>query len=131
VCAAASPSPSRLEHPDVDDLDLAAVLHALSDPTRLEIVRHLAACERGGELACGAISLPVTKATASHHFKVLRQAGVIAQRDEGTRRMTCLRRDDLERRFPGLLDSVLRAMSAEHGGAPSGGAARSAGRASR
>jgi DNA-binding transcriptional ArsR family regulator len=93
-------------------VDLASVLHALSDPVRLDIVRALA-CDSCGELACGTIDVPVTKSTASHHFKVLRLAGVITQRDEGTRRMTCLRRDDLEARFPGLLDSVLRAAVAE------------------
>jgi DNA-binding transcriptional ArsR family regulator len=103
---------SELHHPDVAEIDLASVLHALSDPVRLEIVRSLA-CDPCGELACGAIPLPVTKATASHHFKVLRLAGVIAQRDQGTRRITSLRKDDLEARFPGLLDSVLRAALAQ------------------
>jgi DNA-binding transcriptional ArsR family regulator len=101
----------ELHHPAIDELDLPSLLHALSDPMRLEIVRNLACCG-GGELACKAIPLPVTKATASHHFKVLRLAGVIAQRDEGTRRISSLRRDDLEQRFPGLLDSVLRAAQA-------------------
>ena len=54
----------------------------------------------------------MSKATASHHFKVLRQAGVIAQHDIGTRRFSSLRRDELEQRFPGLLESVLRAAKA-------------------
>ena len=102
----------ELHHPDAAELDLPSLLHALSDPMRLEIVRNLA-CSFDGELSCKAIPLPVTKATASHHFKVLRLAGVISQRDEGTRRISWLRRDDLERRFPGLLDSVLRAAQAE------------------
>jgi DNA-binding transcriptional ArsR family regulator len=102
----------RLHHPELADIDLPSLLHALSDPARLEIVRSLAACV-SGSLACKAIELPVSKATASHHFKVLRLAGVIAQRDEGTRRLSWLRHDDLERRFPGLLDSVLRAATAE------------------
>jgi DNA-binding transcriptional ArsR family regulator len=99
-------------HPDISELDLPSLLHALSDPMRLEIVRSLA-CSGDGELACKAIPLPVSKATASHHFKVLRLAGVIAQRDEGTKRISWLRRDDLEQRFPGLLDSVLKAAQAE------------------
>jgi DNA-binding transcriptional ArsR family regulator len=105
-------SGSELHHPAIDELDLPSVLHALSDPMRLEIVRSLA-CAGDGELICKAIPLPISKATASHHFKVLRLAGVIAQRDEGTRRISSLRRDDLEQRFPGLLDSVLRAAQAE------------------
>ena len=107
-----SPDNARLHHPGPSEIDLPSLLHALSDPMRLEIVRSLA-CSRGGALACGAIPLPVSKPTASHHFKVLRLAGVIAQRDEGTRRISSLRRDDLEQRFPGLLESVLRAAQDE------------------
>jgi DNA-binding transcriptional ArsR family regulator len=103
---------TELHHPDPSDLDLPSLLHALSDPMRLEIVRSLA-CSSGGELSCSAIPLPVSKGTASHHFKVLRLAGVIVQRDEGTRRISRLRHEDLEARFPGLLDSVLRAAQAE------------------
>jgi DNA-binding transcriptional ArsR family regulator len=99
----------ELHHPDPSEIDLPSLLHALSDPARLEIVRSLAELD---ECPCNAIALPVSKATASHHFKVLRLAGVIAQHDEGTRRISRLRRDDLEQRFPGLLDSVLRAAQA-------------------
>ena len=102
----------QIHHPDTSELDLPSLLHALSDPMRLEIVRSLACCGEGA-LACNKITLPVSKATASHHFKVLRLAGVIAQRDEGTRRISSLRRDDLEQRFPGLLDSVLRAAQTD------------------
>jgi DNA-binding transcriptional ArsR family regulator len=58
---------------------------------------------------CGSFDLPVTKSTCTHHFKVLREAGVIRQRLDGTTRLNSLRREDLEQRFPGLLDSVLRA----------------------
>jgi len=101
-----------LHHPALDEIDLPSLLHALSDPMRLEIVRSLF-CSAQGELACKEIVLPVSKATASHHFKVLREAGVIEQHDEGTRRISNLRSDDLERRFPGLLDSVLRAAQAD------------------
>ncbi len=103
--------PVELHHPDASELDLPSLLNALSDPVRLEIVRSLA-CSTG-ELPCKAIELPVSKATASHHFKVLRLAGVIVQHDEGTKRISSLRRDDLEERFPGLLDSVLRAAQRE------------------
>jgi DNA-binding transcriptional ArsR family regulator len=94
---------------DLAGVDVVTVLQALSDPVRLEIVRQLAACGAGGSMPCGQIQLEVTKSTASHHLKALRCAGVIAQRDEGTRRYTWLRRDDLEKRFPGLLDAVLKA----------------------
>jgi DNA-binding transcriptional ArsR family regulator len=97
-----------LPHPAGDELELAAVLHALSDPMRLRIVVALAS---GDDRPCGSFDLPVTKSTCTHHFKVLREAGVIRQRLEGTTRLNSLRREDLERRFPGLLDSVLRAAA--------------------
>jgi DNA-binding transcriptional ArsR family regulator len=97
-----------LPAPRRDDLRLETVLHALSDPVRLLIVRRLAESP-GSELPCGTIPLPVGKSTASHHFRVLREAGVVEQRDQGRQRMTKLRRDDLNARFPGLLDSVLAA----------------------
>jgi DNA-binding transcriptional ArsR family regulator len=92
-----------LTHPATEDLELTQVLHALSDPVRLEIVRELAA----KDCQCGAIELPVTKSTSTHHFRVLRESGVIEQKPQGTARINHLRREDLEARFPGLLDSVL------------------------
>jgi DNA-binding transcriptional ArsR family regulator len=100
---------TAVEQADLGTIELVTVLQALSDPVRLEIVRQLAACGPDGSMTCGQVRLDVTRSTASHHFKILRAAGVIAQRDEGTRRHTWLRRDDLERRFPGLLEAVLRA----------------------
>src|SRR5262245_66541765 len=93
-----------LEMPDREDMELPAVLHALSDPVRLEIVAALAA---GGEQACGLLALPVSDSTRSHHLRVLRDAGVTATRVVGTRRLVSLRREDVDARFPGLLDSVL------------------------
>jgi DNA-binding transcriptional ArsR family regulator len=95
-----------LPHPPADRIELAAVLHALSDPMRLRIVAGLA---NGAARPCGSFNLPVTKSTCTHHFRVLREAGVIRQRLEGTTRLNTLRRDDLDGCFPGLIDSVLRA----------------------
>jgi DNA-binding transcriptional ArsR family regulator len=97
---------SELPHPARGELELGAVLHALSDPMRLRIVAALAV---GEERSCKSIDLPVVKSTCTHHFKVLREAGVIRQRQEGTSRLNSLRRDDLEVRFPGLVEAVLRA----------------------
>lgn len=97
-----------LAHPAVEEIELAMVLHALSDPIRLKIVCGLAA---GVPRTCKSFDLPVTKSTCTHHFKVLREAGVIRQRLEGATRLSMLRRDDLEQRFPGLLDSVLTAAA--------------------
>lgn len=95
-----------LEMPPAEAIELPEVLHALSDPIRLEIVRLLAA---GGEQACGVLPLPVSASTRSHHFKVLRDAGLTVTRALGTQRLVSLRRDELDGRFPGLLAAVLRA----------------------
>jgi len=88
-------------------ISFAEVMAALADPVRLQIVRTLAAEDEGR--ACGTFGLPVTKSTASHHFKVLREAGLIEQEMRGRTRHTTLRREHIEREYPGLLDLVLRA----------------------
>ena len=90
-------------HPSCAELELSAVLHALSDPARLAIVRHL---QNKGECSCGGFELEVSNATRSHHLRVLREAGVVRCRPDGRRRYLTLRREDLENRFPGLLDAV-------------------------
>jgi len=97
---------------DLAQVDVVTLLQALSDPVRLEIVRQLACCPGSGELTCGRLELPVGKSTASHHLKTLAAAGVIAEREQGTRKFISLRRDDLETRFPGLICSVLNAADA-------------------
>ena len=104
----ASAAVEALPQPDADAIELGAVLHALSDPMRLQIVAALA---KGEERTCKSFELPVVKSTCTHHFKVLREAGVIRQRHQGTMRLNSLRRDDLDSRFPGLLDAVLQASS--------------------
>jgi DNA-binding transcriptional ArsR family regulator len=94
-----------LHHPDRKDIELTAVLHALSDPHRLEIVRRLS--EDSEPRACGTLDFGVTKSTMTHHFRTLRESGVIRQERQGTTKLTELRREDLDDRFPGLLDAVL------------------------
>jgi DNA-binding transcriptional ArsR family regulator len=96
-------------HPSTEDIDLASVMHALSDPVRLEIVARLA--DTDGE-NCGGIGdgIDVHKSTMSHHYRVLREAGVTLTTVEGRNRVVRLRHDDLEARFPGLLTSVLTAL---------------------
>ncbi|MBZ4320524.1 ArsR/SmtB family transcription factor [Streptomyces huiliensis] len=100
-------NPRALPHPAREEIRLEAVLHALADPVRLLIVRTLAAADV--ELNCSAIELPVTKSTSTHHFRVLRESGVIRQTYQGTAKMTALRHDDLDALFPGLLPTVLTA----------------------
>ncbi|WP_137990886.1 ArsR/SmtB family transcription factor [Streptomyces vilmorinianum] len=104
-------NPRALDHPTREEIRLEGVLHALSDPVRLRIVCHMA--HEATELACSYFDLPVTKSTTTHHFRVLRESGVIQQIYRGTAKMNALRREDLDALFPGLLDSVLEAAGAQ------------------
>jgi DNA-binding transcriptional ArsR family regulator len=88
------------------------ILHALSDPTRMTIVQTLRASP---ERACGTFDVDVAPSTLTHHFRVLREAGVIRQREDGNRKWTALRDEDLDRRFPGLLATVVAAYEAQPG----------------
>lgn len=94
-------------HPDRAQIRLENVLSALGNPLRLAVVRALAA---GGERACGALLQGQSKSTMTHHWRVLRDSGVIWQRPYGRENLLSLRREDLDTRFPGLLDSLLGAL---------------------
>lgn len=98
----------KLFHPNINDLNLTSILYALSDPTRLDIVIKLA---KNSELSCGSLALSVPKSTLSHHLKVLRESGITNVRIEGTQHFLSLRNNDLDIRFPGLLQSILDAAS--------------------
>ncbi|MYW06529.1 helix-turn-helix transcriptional regulator [Streptomyces sp. SID3343] len=110
------PRPHRhrpaLVHVSTADIDVFDVLHALSDPTRMTITRTLRA---DPERACGTFPVDVAASTLSHHFRVLREAGIIHQREDGNRRLTTLREADLQARFPGLLDAILAAYDGRTG----------------
>ena len=93
-----------LKHPPVQDLTLERLLYALSDPVRLEIVRCLANVP---EATCGELDGGRPKSSMSHHFRVLRDAGLVQTRSVGTTHMNSLRGDVLESRFPGLLECIL------------------------
>jgi DNA-binding transcriptional ArsR family regulator len=101
-----------LHHPRTEEIALEDILHALSDPVRLRIVEAIADRE---ERNCSSLEASVSKSTLSHHFKVLREAGVTHTRANGTQRLISLRRDDLEERFPGLLGSILAAARSVSG----------------
>jgi DNA-binding transcriptional ArsR family regulator len=91
--------------------EIGEILQALADPVRLSIVRSLAEC--GGEQSCGVFNLPVTKPTQTHHFRILKLAGLIGSRMEGTRKFMHLRRQEVDAAYPGLLDSVLQGRRSE------------------
>jgi DNA-binding transcriptional ArsR family regulator len=93
-------------HPRLDDVPLAAALHALADPCRLAVVRRLAG---GGELSGSAAGdfREVPKSKLSNHFKPLRAYGLFRTRPAGRDHLSTLRREEFEARFPGLLDAVL------------------------
>ncbi len=95
-------------HPALRNVPLHAVLQALSDPCRIAIVKELLGA-KGRALACNEVRLSISKATRSHHFDVLREAGIIYTEVEGTKCMTSLRREELNRHFPGLLQLIARA----------------------
>lgn len=95
----------RLVHPDLKDVSLAAALHALADPVRLDIVAKLVECPCLNSSASCPTGTP--KSTLSNHFNVLRSAGLISTSAEGRERINRLRRTDFDARFPGLLDSIL------------------------
>ena len=95
-----------LSHPDVEAVEVDDVLRALADPTRRQIVRLLLS---DGDRACGTFGLPVAASTLSHHFRTLRNAGILRQYDDGRQRMNTLRLDEMDVRFPGLVRVVLDA----------------------
>jgi DNA-binding transcriptional ArsR family regulator len=92
-------------HPPADSLDLVAILAALSDPTRLTILRRLA--EVDADVRCGDFTDLAAKSNLSYHFAKMREAGLVRLRNEGTSRFLTLRRADIERQFPGLLDQLI------------------------
>ncbi|ANI93995.1 ArsR/SmtB family transcription factor [Dietzia timorensis] len=93
-------------HPSVDEMRIGDVLAAVADDNRRHVVRELALSDDTAERSCTSFGLDVSKSTRSHHFKVLREAGVVRQVDRGNKSGVTLRRDDLERRFPGLLELI-------------------------
>jgi len=96
--------------PAAADFELPRVLAALADRHRLATVRFVA---RNGESWCSRvmqdIGLEMSKSTFSHHLRILREAGVFTKRIEGTKSYMCVRKADLDARFPGLIDSIMNA----------------------
>jgi DNA-binding transcriptional ArsR family regulator len=99
-----------VHHPTRDQIQLQDVFVALANSTRLRVVRTLAG---GGEHRCGSLLSGISKSTLTHHWRVLREGGVIWQRPSGRELLVSLRREDLDARFPGLLDTVLRVLDTD------------------
>lgn len=99
-------------HPGEDEIALGAVLSALADPLRRRVVMELAQAPAGTERTCASFGLPVSKARLTHHFRALREAGLIRQVNRGNSRAATLRREEIDRRLPGLLDLVAAEKSA-------------------
>lgn len=100
----ASRTTSPLQHPDVEDFELLKVMNALADPVRVGIVVKLVDCPG---LSCGGFYPDLTASVLTRHFRVLREAGVIRQQDNGVRRENVLRKEELDQRFPGLIDLLV------------------------
>lgn len=100
-----SDDPTDLEPPR-DAMDLGAVLSAIADPLRRQVIQELVLSEDGVERTCASFGLPVSKSTRSHHFRVLREAGLVKQVDHGNFSGVTLRRADIQERFPGLLELI-------------------------
>ena len=98
-----------ISHPDTNQITLAEVLYALGDPVRLKIVKTIA---QNGEQACRSCGGDeIAKSTLSHHFKILRESGIIHTEKMGTQHLNSLRVDELETEFPGVLAAVLAATT--------------------
>lgn len=89
--------------PKVAEMELGTILRALSDQHRRAVITELAADDKDRERRCNSFDLPISKQTQTHHFRVLREAGLICETDYGNRKEIRLRRADIEMRFPGLL----------------------------
>lgn len=93
-------------HPAEGEIVLGTVLSALADPLRRRVVMELAQAPAGTERTCISFGLPVSKATLTHHFRILRESGLIRQVNRGNSRAATLRREEINRRLPGLIDLV-------------------------
>jgi DNA-binding transcriptional ArsR family regulator len=103
-----------LAHPSRDQIELPMLLDCLSDPTRLGIVFNLAKADRTAtELCCGDFDAFSGKSNLAYHFAKLRQAGLIQTRIVGTTRYMRLRRNDLDARFPGLIDTIIKSATGD------------------
>ena len=94
-----------LFHPTREELQMSSILNALGDPVRLQIMKQLS---EKNEMTCACCNVKLQKSALSHHFKVLRESGLIHVRIDGKQRFLTIRSEDLTSRFPGLLETILQ-----------------------
>jgi len=99
----------QLKHPKIEDVELIDVMYALSDPTRVEIVLTLA--RKGRDMTCGELLIDRPKSSMSHHFKILRGAGLVRTIIKGTEHINSLRLSEMEERFPAVFSSILKSLT--------------------
>lgn len=96
----------QIKHTPIDQVELTDIMYALSDPARLEIIKTLK--NEGRAMTCGELDLDRPKSSMSHHFKILRAAGLVCTEVVGKEHMNSLRLNELEKKFPGVLKSILK-----------------------
>lgn len=100
----------QMKHPEMQAVELVDIMYALSDPTRVEIVLTLAL--KGRAMTCGELDCDRPKSSMSHHFKILRGAGIVRTEIRGTEHINSLRVPELEKKFPGVMKSILKSLKA-------------------
>ncbi|HNX57963.1 MAG TPA: helix-turn-helix transcriptional regulator [Spirochaetota bacterium] len=99
-----------IKHPRIEEITLTGILSALGDPVRLQIVSDLYNCH---QKCCGQFGISLSKSTLTHHFRTLRDAGLINVRCDGTQRQITLRKEEINKKFPGLLNSIIKSADKE------------------
>lgn len=97
------------KHPNIDQVELTDIMYALSDPARVEIIRMIH--KAGQPMTCGELNCDRPKSSMSHHFKILRDSGIIETSIEGKEHLNSLRLTEVEKKFPGILKAILKYIS--------------------
>lgn len=94
--------------PKIEDIEITDIMYALSDPARVEIIRLISESKKA--LTCGELRLDRPKSSMSHHFKILRDSGIVSTEIEGKEHYNSLRIKELEEKFPGVLKAILKSI---------------------
>ena len=99
----------KIKHPKLDQIELTDIMYALSDPARVEIIKALSTCGAKTQ-TCSELQCDRPKSSMSHHFKILRESGLLETQIEGKEYKNSLRTSELEKKFPGLMKSILKVI---------------------